>query len=666
MARTIDLPREVNPTAVLGHIDAPGEGAIEAAGTLRVTGWCCAASGVASVDVYVDGAFQAQASPTLPRFDIGALYPAIEGSGASGFSVDVPLDGAGPGAVEVAIVAEDFDGNRRVLKRTVRRVSSAALYREYHRRTSPTAEDIKNLRGRLANPAHRPEIHLWVEADTAGDLAATLRSIRDQDYPSWHCTIVPGPMAGNGAADALGLLSEGFDRDRFQVTEAIPSLADLEPLSVSFHGFLKAGEVLAEHALLFLALEGASTGADVVYSDRDIVDMDGRNSEPWFNPDWSPDYLLSRNYVGGFFLVRDAPHMRGLIDRTWLSGPAWRYSLLLSLRESARTVTHVPRVLWSEPATAPEPDHGATEELEAARSLLEQRDGQARVVPTDVPGVRRVRWRLSGTPRVSIIVPTAGKLHLLRPFVESLRTRTIYPHYELVFLDNSRGDHPESIDYLRSLGLRVLERNEPYNWSKLNNDGVRESDGELLLFMNDDMEIVDGAWLGELASLAMRDGTGAVGPMLLYPDGRIQHAGVVLVGHGGGAMHLLAGLHPADPIYRDLHRVTREVTANTGACLMVRRSIYEEVGGFDESLPIVFNDVDLCLRLADAGYRNIWTPNTVVIHHENVSRTHYPIGADEERFRARWGERLQAGDPHYSPHLSQLRPDCAIAWERVA
>jgi GT2 family glycosyltransferase len=184
--------------------------------------------------------------------------------------------------------------------------------------------------------------------------------------------------------------------------------------------------------------------------------------------------------------------------------------------------------------------------------------------------------------------------------------------------------------------------------------------------MNDDMEIIDGAWLGELASLAMRDGIGAVGPLLLYPDGRIQHAGVVLVGHGGGAMHLLTGLHPGDPIYRDLHRVTREVTANTGACLMVRRRTYEEVGGFDESLPIVFNDVDLCLRLGAAGYRNLWTPNTVVIHHENVSRTHYPIGVDEERFRSRWRERIAAGDPHYSPHLSQHRADCAIAWERVA
>jgi GT2 family glycosyltransferase len=261
---------------------------------------------------------------------------------------------------------------------------------------------------------------------------------------------------------------------------------------------------------------------------------------------------------------------------------------------------------------------------------------------------------------VSIIVPTAGNFHLLQPFVESLRTRTKYRNFELVVLDNSRGRHPASIEYLRSLDLMILERNEPYNWSKLNNDGVRASDGDLLLFMNDDIEIVEEEWLGELASLAVRPGVGTVGPLLLYPDGTIQHAGVILRDHGGGASHMLLGARPGQNIYLNLDQVVREVTANTGACLMVSRATFTEVGGFDEQLPVALNDIDFCLKLASRGLRNLWTPHALLTHHENVSRTHLPVSQDEHAFWRRWGPVLEAGDPYYSPNLVPDRSDGSI------
>jgi glycosyltransferase involved in cell wall biosynthesis len=208
--------------------------------------------------------------------------------------------------------------------------------------------------------------------------------------------------------------------------------------------------------------------------------------------------------------------------------------------------------------------------------------------------------------------------------------------------------------------VKILERNEPFNWAKLNNDGANESKGELLLFLNDDIEVLDGSWLKNLVSNAVREDVGSVGAMLLYPDGRVQHGGVFLVDHGGGARHYLHFLNPEQPIYQDLHQVVREVSASTGACLMIRRSIFEEMNGFDEDLAIVGNDVDICLRIHKAGYRNIWTPECVLIHHESVSRKEIKITEDEGKMWSRWGDEFIKGDPYYNPNLTNTKTDCSL------
>ena len=256
-------------------------------------------------------------------------------------------------------------------------------------------------------------------------------------------------------------------------------------------------------------------------------------------------------------------------------------------------------------------------------------------------------------------------MEYLKPCIESIRSRTTYPNYELLVIDNGRGANRDGIDWTRENGVTVLERNEPFNWAKLNNDGARESDGELLLFLNDDIEIIDEDWLVELVRQSTRPGIGSAGSLLLYPDGNIQHAGVVLVARGGGAMHILRGMDPGGQTYRNLHRVAREVTASTGACLMVRRSVFDEVGGFDERLPVVGNDVDLGLRLLQRGYRNAWTPHSVLVHHESASRSDVAIVGDETTMRVRWRSLLKDGDPYYNPNLTQDHSDCGIAWDNM-
>ena len=243
--------------------------------------------------------------------------------------------------------------------------------------------------------------------------------------------------------------------------------------------------------------------------------------------------------------------------------------------------------------------------------------------------------------------------------------RTDYSNYDVVFIDNGRGANRDGIAFLLSHGHRVIERNEPFNWSRLNNVGASATSGELLLFLNDDIEITEPGWLTELVGHALRPDIGAVGALLTYPDGHIQHAGVVLVGHGGGAMHLLHRMEPGPDVYLGLQSVTREVTANTGACLMVSRRHFEEVGGFDEDLEVVGNDIDLCLRLRALGYRSIWTPYATLRHYESVSRSAISIIGDETKMWQRWSSALRAGDPHFNPRLVQYRPDCAIDWDQA-
>src|SRR5690606_16075045 len=249
----------------------------------------------------------------------------------------------------------------------------------------------------------------------------------------------------------------------------------------------------------------------------------------------------------------------------------------------------------------------------------------------------------------------------LRPCLESILHKTAYRNFELIMLDNSRGKYPDGIADLKDLGLNVIECNEPFNWARLNNIGARHASGNLYLFLNDDIEVTDEQWLGELVRQANRPDVGTVGALLYYPNGALQHAGVVLVDHGGGCTHLLYKRMPSDTVYRRMHETTREVAASTGACLMLTRSRFEEIGGFDEELAVVGNDIDLCLRLLERGYRNVWTPHCQLVHHESISRKSNSPRADERTMWERWGKLFLAGDPYYNPNLSLTRADFSLA-----
>lgn len=424
---------------------------------------------------------------------------------------------------------------------------------------------------------------------------------------------------------------------------------------------MQAGDVLYTHCLSRIA---ANTGPQtaLVYSDHDLLDEGLRPCAPVFSFGWSEDLLYSRDGIGGVYFA-DFPLLTALAPVPETS--AWRFDALLQLSKSLDTsrqqhIHHVAEVLWSEEScTQVELDQRISAEQNALQLHMDVNLPGARVVALENSRCRRVLMPAVSQPLVSIIIPTTGNMRFLKPCLDTLKQST-YPAIEVIILDNGRGQHRDGIEYAINSGATVIECNESFNWSRLNNKGVEHSHGELLLFLNDDIEIIQPDWLEAMVEQAQRDNVGTVGCLLLYPNGAIQHAGVFLVDHGGGARHLFHKQLPGKGIYLELDRCVRDVSASTGACLMLTRQRFNQLGGFDEKLSVVGNDIDLCLRAQAMGLRNVWTPHARLIHHESVSRQSKPIGADEKSMWARWGKLFRSGDPCYNPNLSQKREDCAL------
>jgi GT2 family glycosyltransferase len=398
-------------------------------------------------------------------------------------------------------------------------------------------------------------------------------------------------------------------------------------------------------------------GAGLVYTDEDRIDAQGRRSQPWFKCAPNQELLLAQDMVG-----RLAVYRRSLIVD--LLPGASDHELALRAFERLRPdeIVHIPRVLYHRRGAPPSASRGAVE------AHLGRRGVRASVeAAPEAPGMLRVRFPPpEPAPLVSIVIATRERAEMLARCLESIG-RSTYPHRELIIVDNgSRSAAALSLlEAQRAAGARVLRDESPFNFSALNNRAVREARGEFVCLLNNDIEMLTPGGLEEMVSFAAQPGVGAVGARLWYPDGRLQHGGVIL---GLAGDHAHRGSRRGDGGYFWRAVLHQSLSAVTGACLMVRKSAYEEVGGLDERLAVSFNDVDFCLRLRAAGYRNVWTPYAEATHLESASRPG-PRSADEERRLAgetklmeeRWGALLSA-DPAYSPNLSLDSPGFTPAW----
>jgi glycosyltransferase involved in cell wall biosynthesis len=505
-------------------------------------------------------------------------------------------------------------------------------------------------------------------------LRRCLDSVLQQAYGEWELCVVDDAST---APHVRRVLEEYAARDArirvaFRSDNGHIVAASNDALSMArgeYVGLLDHDDELRPHALLEMAEAlAADPGLALLYSDEDKIDEHGRRFEPYFKPDWNPDLLLGQNYVCHFSVIRADLVREAGGFRAGFEGSQDHDLILRCARTlSPQQVRHIPKVLYHWRAipgsTALHRDAKDYAAAAGARAVAEHlRDGgsEARVELLE-QGHYRVHWPVPRPPPlVSLIVPTRDRPELLRTCIESLLSRTRYPDFEILVVDNQTTD-PEALAYLDDLRRHervvVLDYDAPFNYSAINNWAAARARGSVLALVNNDIEVISPDWLDEMVGQAMRAGVGAVGAMLYYPDDRIQHAGVIL-GLGGIANHAYVGEPAGIPGHGGRARVAQAMSAVTGACLVVRKDHYQQVGGLDERLQVAFNDIDFCLRLGEAGYRNVWTPFATLYHHESASRGSDESGEKRERFlreialmEQRWG-RLLERDPAYNPNLT--------------
>lgn len=515
-------------------------------------------------------------------------------------------------------------------------------------------------------------------------LRRCLDSVLGQVWQRWELCVIED---GSPAPRAVTVLAEYAARDpRVRVTRrerGDDATGTSEFASAMARGEfivpLDPGGELHPYALLRIA-EAAAADPDIaiLYSDEDRLDADGNRSHPDFKPDWNPDLLRSRNYVGHLVAIRTALVRDAGGFRAGFGGCA-QHDLILRCSEHlpVQRIRHLPEILYhgriaAGSAAAVKLDStGAAIGARAIAGHLERIGGVADVETIDSsPGLCRVRWSLpQPAPKISLIIPTRDCIDVLRRCVESILAKSTYPDFELVVVDNRSSDHA-ALGYLRELAtrerVRVLRYDAPFNFSAINNWAARQCDGPLLGLVNNDIEVISPGWLEEMAGFAVRPDVGAVGAMLYYPADTIQHAGMLL-GINGVAGHVYAGKPRGYHGYQSRGLVAQNVSAVTGACLLVRHELFDAAGGLEEQLPVEFNDVDFCLRLRERGYLNVWTPFAELYHHESVSRVIEDAAAKRMReagigfMMDRWRDSLRE-DPAYNPNLSLQSLDFELAF----
>ncbi len=500
-------------------------------------------------------------------------------------------------------------------------------------------------------------------------LEECVQSVLEQVYEKWELLLIDD---NSDDAELAKFLPELAARDpriilgridrRGGISEA--SNRGLELAKGEFIGFLDHDDLLEPDALFqHVKWLQDHRDADLIYSDEDKLTEEGLDS-PIFKPDWSPDYFLSCNYICHFTLIRaDVLEQVGGF-RSEFDG-AQDYDLFLRVIERTTRIDHIPRVLYHwrrSPASTADNIRRKPGSLETGRLALE-----AHLERQAARGHVTVDWRthaywikrdLAEPKPVTIIIPVRDGVELLARCLDSITRETTYAPYEIVIVDND-SQTEEARAYLSGLKHRVLNYSGPFNYSAINNFAVEQTDSPWLLFLNNDTEVIDGDWLTTMAEHIQRPEVGAVGPRLLYPDDTVQHGGIV-VGVGGIAEHAFRGFPAEAPgVCRQL-QVTRNYSAVTGACLLTRRDVFEQVGGFDEErLPVTFNDVDLCLKIRRAGYLVVYTPFARLYHHESATRRRTVEPRETGVMRERWAAVLD-DDPYYNRNLSRERADFSL------
>ncbi len=500
-------------------------------------------------------------------------------------------------------------------------------------------------------------------------LKEAIDSVKNQLYKAWELIIVNDGSTNEETIKYLNNESDPKVKIINRAKNGGISLATQDALDSSkgeWVVLLDHDDLIPPHALYRIAKE-IKPEVHFVYTDEDKITEKGERFFPFFKPDFDPELLVSMNYICHLSAFRRVKLIEvGGFREGFEGAQDWDLILRYTKGLNHNQIKHIPEILYHWRAIS-------TSTASSAEAKPYVFQSQQRAVSEYLPGVE-VGYDLTyqhvvvdypkSEPLVSVIIPTKDKKELLRVCIDGLLNKTNYQNLEIIVIDN-KSSEPQTLEYLKTLPKVIRDEGE-FNFSRLNNKAAKEAKGELLLFLNNDIEVIDQDWLSEMVSLAVRPDTGAVGAKLLYPDGRIQHAGVIL-GIGGVAGHSHKFFNGSDPGYFNRNILRHSVSAVTAACLLVRTEIFRATGGFDEvNLAVAFNDVDLCLKVQELGYRNIYTPYARLIHHESVSRGYEDSPEKISRFNKEISYMQQKwdleNDPFYNPNLSNVTEDFALAF----
>ena len=554
----------------------------------------------------------------------------------------------------------------------------------------PVAAKPEYGKEEMLNFEYQPKISIIVPIDPSGvGITAIIKSVINQKYKNWELYIavatsrpdVRNSFSAYTKKDArinIRILPE--NRETSRISNEALSLATGE-----YIGLLHVSDELSPDALyeVVSALQNNRT-ADMIYSDEDTIDTAEHRSDPFFKPDWSPDMFFSWMYTGNLVVYN-----KKIIDkiggfREEYDG-SQEYDLALRFIEKTDRIHHIPRILYHRRIVldTAAPVLGTNNEAciaakKALNEYMRRNTIEGEVSDGVWIGSYNLKRKLLKTPLVSVIIPTKDNVVVLKRCIDSILQKTSYTNYEIIIVDNNSKDK-ETYDYFRDLetiqNVKILKYEKEFNFSAINNFSVKNARGEILLFLNNDTEVITKDWMTAMLEHAQQSEVGAVGCKLLYQDNTIQHAGVILginsisiPFENGVAEHAHKHFPKSNDGYFGRINVIQNFSAVTAACMMVRKEVFEAVGGFDEqNLKVSFNDIDLCLKIRERGYRIVYTPYAELYHYESLSRGYEDTQEKHEQssrefryMREKWGKVIDKGDPYYNPNLSLRYEDFRI------
>lgn len=553
-------------------------------------------------------------------------------------------------------------------------------YEEWYKNHKPSMEELQKQREKVFD--YMPLISILVPVYNTPDefLKQMIQSVRKQTYTNWELCIANANPSNERVTDILNIAKSKDRRIRIvDVPEnegiAQNTNAALRIASGEYTGLLDHDDLLTPDALYEVVKAINEHGRpEVLYSDEDKVTTDlAEHFQPHMKPDFNKDLLRSNNYITHFFVAAAKLMERvGGFDEAY--NGAQDYDLILRCTEQAKGIVHIPRILYHwrvhKASTADNPA-SKMYAFDAGKRALEahlKRCGEpGRVSHRKDLGFYRVKYPVQGNPLVSIIIPNKDQADTLAQCLESIE-KSSYQNYEIIIVENN-SEEKDTFSYYKKIEsdrIKVVVWHGEFNFSAINNFGMKYARGDYLLLLNNDVRVITKDWLEEMTANCQRKDVGIVGAKLYYPDDTIQHAGIV-IGIGGVAGAVFVGMPGVYSGYFHKASIQQDLSAVTAACMMVKRSVYEELGGLEEKLKVAFNDVDFCLRVRDKGYLVVYNPDVELYHDESKSRGTEDSKEKVRRFqneieymRKHWLDLLKNGDPMYNPNLTLTKWDYTL------